>query len=294
MCTACRPGKPAEVAQNVANRAGRAGYAARGVVYLIVGGFALLAALGSGDRAKDSKGALQALLAAPLGSVLLALVALGLLGFAAWRLLQAFFDADGLGRSRKALTRRVVYGFSALVYAGLAFIAARLVLGSGRSRGDGDQSAQDWTATLLSEPFGRWLVAAVGLGFAVGGIAIGVRGWGGDVDRGLARVPDWVVAMGRFGFIARGVVFVLVGGFLLMAALHADASEARGLGGALQALQATRYGWVLLAVTALGLFAFGAFEVVSAVYRRIEGPSVDEAAREVKRTAQSAGRAVGE
>jgi hypothetical protein len=282
------------VAQNLTNRLGQAGYAARGVVYLIIGGFALLAALGSGERAKDSKGALQAVLSAPLGSVLLALVAIGLLCFAVWRVFQSFFDADGLGRSREGLGRRIAYGFASLVYAGLAVAAGRLVGGSGGSRGDGDRSAQDWTATLLSEPFGRWLVAAVGLGFAVGGIAVGVRGWRGDVDRGLAGAPGWVVPMGRFGFIARGVVFLLVGGFLLMAAWHADAREARGLGGALQALQGTPHGWVLLAATALGLFAFGAFEVVSALYRRIEGPSVDEAAREVKRTAQSAGRAVEE
>jgi hypothetical protein len=284
------------VAANLTNRIGQAGYAARGVVYLIIGGFALLAALGSGGRAKDSEGALQALLAAPLGSVLLALVALGLLCFAVWRVLQSVFDADGLGRSRKAVARRVGYGFSSLAFVGLALIAGKLVLGSGGGgRGDGDRSAQDWTATLLAEPFGQWLVAAVGLGFAIGGVAVGLRGWRGDVDRGLEVRPQtrgWLVPMGRFGFIARGVVFLLVGAFLALAALHADPREARGLGGALQALQQASYGWVPLAVTAVGLFAFGAFELVSAFYRRIEGPSMDEAAREVGRTARSAERAV--
>ena len=212
----------------------RLGYAARGAVYLIIGGLALLAAVGSGGRATDSKGALQALLEAPFGGVLVAVVAIGFLCFAAWRLAQAFFDADRLGCQRKALIRRTAYGGSAAVYFGLAFTAASTLLGHHRE--GGDQSARDWTAALLSEPFGRSLVAAVGVAFAIGGLAIARRGWTDRFDRlalsprrptlGSAYPPCWV--------LSRALVCLIVAGFLMLAALHANSSDARGLAGALK------------------------------------------------------------
>ena len=166
---------------NAAEKFARLGYAARGAGYLIIGGLALLAAVGGGGRATDSKGALQALLEAPLGGVLLAVVATGFLCFAAWRLAQAFLDADRLGWQRKDLMRRGACGGSAAVYIGLAFTAASTLLGHHRE--GGDQSARDWTAALLSEPFGRSLVAAVGVAFAIGGLAIARRGWTDRFDR---------------------------------------------------------------------------------------------------------------
>ena len=88
---------------------------------------------------------------------------------------------------------------------------------------------------------------------------------------------DWIVTIGRMGFAARGIVFVLIGGFLVLAALHASSTEAQGLGGALQSLQQQPYGWVLLALTALGLFAFGLFGLVQARYRHIDAPDIDRA-----------------
>jgi H+/Cl- antiporter ClcA len=93
----------------------------------------------------------------------------------------------------------------------------------------------------------------------------------------------WIVSLGRMGFAARGVVFLLIGGFLGLAALHASSSEVHGLGGALQALQRQPYGWVLLALTALGLFAFGLFGLVQARYRHIDAPDLDDAKAAVAR-----------
>ena len=207
---------------NVAEKLARLGYAARGAVYLIIGGLALLAAAGSGGRTTDSKGAFQALLEAPFGGVLLAVIVIGFLCFAAWRLAQAFFDADRLGRQRKALMRRAAYGASAAVYVGLAFMAGSILLGHHHE--GGDQSARDWTAALLSVPLGRWLVAAVGIAFAIGGIAFAGRGWIERFDRlALPReARRWAVPMGRIGFFARALVCLIVAGFLVLAALHAD------------------------------------------------------------------------
>ena len=255
----------------------RLGYAAHGVVNLLVGLLASLAALGRGGGVEGSKGALQTLLSQPLGHVLLGVVALGLVGFALWRLFQAVLDADGRGKSAKALLARTGQFVSACAYIGLAIFAVELLAGW-RSAGNEEQSARDWTAWLLGQPFGRWLVAAVGLvviGAALGQIA---KAWTASFRQHLtcdARTAAWVVPLGRIGHAARGIVFLTIGAFLVVAAWQSDPSEARGLGGALLALQDQPYGRALFGLVALGLVAYGAFQFAVARHRRIDAP--DEA-----------------
>ncbi|WP_245422400.1 DUF1206 domain-containing protein [Alsobacter soli] len=267
----------------------RAGYVARGVVFILVGGLATLAGLGNGSRAPDSHGALQTLLAQPFGAVLLAALALGMLAFAAWRVAQAILDADHLGSSGKALARRLGYGVGAVVNGGVAASAASLIFTySARS---GEQSAHDWTGYVLSLPFGRALVGLIGAGVVVAGIGAGWKAWTAKFTEHLSldqKARTWVLPLGRIGYAARAVVFVLIGGFLVAAAVHANAREARGLAGALAELQAQTYGSALLLLTALGLFAFGVFQLAAARFRRIDAPKLGEAGDRLKQQARQA------
>lgn len=256
----------------------RLGYGSRGLVYLIVGGFAVLAALGQGGGTTGSRGALVSILSAPFGWVLLALVALGLFSYSAWRFLQAGADADHRGSEPKALVARAAIGLSGLINIGLAMFAISLLIGFAASSGGEDRSAPDWTAWLLAQPFGRWLVAVVGAGVIGAGFAMFAKAWTAKFKKWLAcggDVARWVVPLGRAGYVARGLVFFLIGAFLLFAAWSADASEVRGLAGAMRFIQGQPYGWLLFGVTALGLAAFGAFGFVQALYRRIDVPDVD-------------------
>jgi hypothetical protein len=257
----------------------RSGYAARGIVYCLVGGLALLAAIGPGGQTGGSRSALATLLQQPLGRLWLGLIAAGLFGFAVWRIVEAASDADRLGSSYKALAKRAGHVVSGIVYGGLALSAARLALGHGGG-GGGDRSAQDWTAWALRKPLGQWAIGLVGLVVIGVGLAYLVKAWKGDVLRRLAPPPQlrhWVSHMGRFGFAARGIVFTLVGAFLILAAIDSSSKEAKGLGGALHALEQQPYGWAILAVTALGLAAFGLFGLVQARYRAIDPPNAGEA-----------------
>jgi hypothetical protein len=255
-------------------RMARVGYAARGLVFAIVGIFAGLAAIGARSRAGDSKDALHTILSEPFGQVLLALVAVGLACFAAWRLTQAVLDADHLGTDFKALLRRTIYVGAALFYLGFAWLAATMVFGSDRS-GNSDQAAREWTAWLLVKPFGQWVIAAAGIAFFATAIGVAITGFRADFKHRLEMKKDdrkIVTALGSFGFFARAFVFAMIGVFLLFAAIHARSSEAKGVAGALRVIQQQPYGSALLGITAAGLLAFGLYGIAEAVFRRITSP----------------------
>jgi hypothetical protein len=267
------------ISNNPLEMLARFGYGARGVVYCLVGGLALLAAIGSGGATGGSRTALQTLLGQPFGRFWLFLIALGLFGFCAWRVTEALTDADQRGSDLKGWGIRGAHLISGAIYAGLAISALNLSLGQGSGGGE-DQAAQDWTGWLMSQPFGLWLVGLVGLAVAATGIGFAWKAWRGNVTDRLslpADKHDWIVSIGRMGFAARGIVFLMIGGFLILAALNSSSAEVHGLGGALKALQQQPYGWVLLALTAVGLFAFGLFGLVQARYRHIDAPGLDDA-----------------
>ena len=252
----------------------RLGYAAKGVVYVIVGGLAAAAAFGRGGQTTGSRGALQTLLEQPFGRVLLGVVASGLACYAAWQFIRAVADPEDEGCSGKAVAKRVACFVSGAVHVGLVVAAVRMVLGGGGGSGDG--GAQDKTAQLMSYPLGQWLVAIVGLVIAGYGAQQIVRAYKADLDSQLvlsgmdASMRQWVRRVCRFGMAARGVVFGIIGLFLLLAAWQNDPGEARGLGGALHSLQEQGYGPWLLGLVALGLVAYGGYQFVLARYRRID------------------------
>ena len=230
-------------------RFARLGYAAKGVVYLIVGGLAAAAAVGSGGATTGSQGAFRTLLRQPFGRVLLGLVALGLACYAAWRFVQAVRDPEMLGDDAKGWAKRAFIFGSGCVHVALVVAAVRLMLGNGGGgTGAGGAAARTGTAKLMSAPFGRWLVALVGLGIVAIGVAQLVRAWRESYARRLhlgelpIAVRRWVGRSARFGLTARGVVFGMIGGFLVAAAVQANPSEAKGLGDALRSLEARRSG----------------------------------------------------
>jgi len=249
------------------------GYAARGLVFLIVGAFVGVAAIESYGRPPDSKDALRTFLFEPFGSVLLLALAAGLLCFAVWRTTQALTDVDSRSYSAKGSARRFVHGVAGLFYLCFASVIASMVFGMDRS-GSGDQVIRDWTGWLLQKPLGPWIVGVSGLVIIGTGLGIGIAGlraeFGSRID--LRRQPRLlVIALGVTGYLTRAIVFVLIGSFLLFAAVNLNARQARGMAGALAAIQAQPYGSALLGATALGFMAFGVFGFAEAMFRRLPG-----------------------
>lgn len=250
---------------------GRLGYAAKGVVYAVVGVLAAQAALGAGGTTTDTRGALGRIVQAPFGQVLLGIVAVGLAGFALWSFVQFALDTENKGRDAKGWARRSVYALIGIVYVGLALSAVRILRGVGA---DGNMQ-QSWTARLMTVPFGRVLVGLIGVGVIVAGLFQLYRAFSAKFRDELklhqmsATEQQWAIRSGRFGFAARGVVFALIGSFLIGAARRANAGEARGLGGALQTLAEQPYGPWLLGAVAFGLIAYALYCLIEARYRRM-------------------------
>ena len=72
------------------------------------------------------------------------------------------------------------------------------------------------------------------------------------------------------GVASRGLIFLLIGAFMVVAAYHADPHQAKGVGRALRFIQSQWEGRYLLAAVSLGLIAYGAFQCVLARYRRVD------------------------
>lgn len=253
-------------------RLARMGYAAKGVVYVIIGVIAAQAAFSRGERVEGSEGAMAAILDKPFGKTLLGIVAVGLAGYVLWRVVQALMDPEHKGGDAKGIFARIGYGISAALYAGLTLEAVRMLRGSGGGGGDG---AQHWTAIVMDKPFGRIAVGLAGAGIVAFGLYEIYRAFKSDLAKRLnlegseVATRRRVVGFGRAGMAARGVIFIIIGWLVITAALRYDSSRAQGLQGALDTIRDAAYGPYLLAVVALGLIAYGIFQLVNARYRVI-------------------------
>ena len=254
-------------------RFGRFGFVAKGIVYTLIGVLAVRAALGAGGEVTGKRGALEEISRAPFGRYLLLAIGVGIVGYALWRCMQALVDTENKGRSPKGAAVRAGYFGIGLLYAGLSASAFRLASGDGG--GDRGDAMQGWTARLMSHDFGEWIVAGAGIAVIAYGARQAYRGCTLKFREKLktsemsAAERKWATRLGAIGYLSRAVVFAIVGVFLIVAVMHSDPHEARGLDGALATLARQPWGPALLGIVAAGLTAYGIYMFVEARYRRM-------------------------
>jgi hypothetical protein len=256
----------------------RLGYGARGLIYCTMGVLALQMAAGSGGSPADQQGAIAAIGRQPAGRILLMVVLAGLVCYSFWGVFRAVFDRHHQGHGWKGVLERLGYLFSAAAYASLVLPTYGLITGGAQPAQGGVQStqAQHSVASVMSLPLGKWLVGA--LGFVV--IAVGVyqvyQGIRVTFDRLIQssaltpRQLKWIKGMGRFGTVARGIVFALTGILIVLSAYHSDPRHAEGIDSALIALLRQPFGPWLLGLVAIGLLSFGLYSMMSALWFRFK------------------------
>jgi Domain of Unknown Function (DUF1206) len=254
-------------------RLARWGLVSKGALYGLVGAIAIDVAIGGGGRIQNRSGALAAAADHWLGKLLVAAIAVGLAGYAVWRFGEALLGRTLEATEQAGWPRRIGFVAAGLWYLGLCGVAVAVLVGSNQAAGS--RQEDQVTARALELPLGRWLVAAVGLGI-IGAGAFNVfngltRRFRKDLK--LRRMSDAeehaFTAVGVVGHVARGVVFGLIGFFLVRAAYQYDPKEAVGLDGALGRLLRHDYGPALLGLVAAGLLAYGCYCFVEARYREV-------------------------
>jgi uncharacterized protein DUF1206 len=226
------------------------GLIAYGVVHLLIAWISLQLAWGKSSGEADQQGALQELASKPFGSVLLWVVAVGMLALVIWKVLELVYGHLDTEKKVSSIGR-------AIVYLALSISAAKVAMGSGKS---GTSQSSGMTAKLMQNGFGRVVVVIAGLVV----IGVGVRQIYKAVTKKFTEdlaggVSESTILLGRLGYAAKGIVFVIVGVLFAWASISYDPKKAGGLDTALRTLKDQPFGSVLLTVIALGIACFGVY-----------------------------------
>jgi hypothetical protein len=263
--------QPAQEARPAVKWLARLGMACAGLLWIIVGALAVQVAVGTGGETTDREGALHEIAQQSWGKALLVVIAIGFAGYALWR-----FVAGALGQKLESnddmnWLKRLWYFVRGVFYAFLCYTTVSILVGSGSSSGGEKQQAE----AVFDLPAGRWIVGAIGLGLAGWGLGSAYRALSRNfkddlhTERMSATGRRWATRAGFVGYLARAVVFLIAGWFIVKAAVEYDADEAVGLDGALQRLVHEPYGPIIMGIVAAGLVAYGLFYFVRAAYREV-------------------------
>ncbi len=247
----------------------RLGYLARAIVYFLMGCFTILLIIGSPlGAATDSKGALRQLMEQPLGHVLLFILACGLFSYSLWRFAQSFMDVSHVGSDRKAIIKRFGYAIGGFTHALLGIYAIKLIFSLSANSAGSERSLAQW---LLSQPFGQLITGAFALIIIGFGITQFIIGWKSKYMEQLNlpnELRSWLSPICKFGFIARGFVFLLIGSFFFQAAFHFNSQKAGGISMAWKVLRQQPFGQFLIALVAIGFIAFSIYGFAESKYQK--------------------------
>lgn len=247
----------------------RLGYAARGLVYVLLGYLALSTA---GQAGEGQAAVFDLIQDVPLGKPLLYLVAIGLLAYALFKLMDAATDLEHHGSDAAGKAKRVGSAASSLAHMVLAYTAYQFATGA-QNRPTSDGGGQERASTLLTWEMGWVLLGLIGLGFLVAAVFQGKSAYDAHfMQRISGRAPHAVRIIGRIGHAARAVVFLIIGWSLVKGGWLEQSSEVKGLGEAIVALSDNG---AIYSLVAAGLILFGIFSIIAARHRVI--PNLDGA-----------------
>jgi hypothetical protein len=252
----------------------RLGYAVKGFLYVAIGFISIAGALGRSSTPADQLGAIVEFSKLPFAELLLWVILFGMVSYALWGVIRAVLDPFHKGNDLMGLLTRGGYLISAATYA--SFVVPTYYLIVGARNGSGPNGTVQLVSKVMSMPMGRWIVGAIGIAAIAAGLYQVYMGFKMDFDQHFkpyalqADQLRFAKQLGRYGTMARGIVFALAGYFVTLAAWQANAGQAKGVDGALDYLAKQPYGIWLLAIIALGLIAFGLYSFMSAAWLRLK------------------------
>jgi high-affinity Fe2+/Pb2+ permease len=243
-------------------------------VYALVGVMAILSFMGLPEDAADEERIINILMDFPFGEVVVILIIAGLAGYVLWRFYEAFTDHYNYGSGFSALARRTGIASSALGYVIIAWAALQVLI-NGQSNGEEDQ--QQLIARVFEFPAGQWLVGLAGtvLGFAgliqIKYVASGEYKQRIDLDSMSHRLQTITKILAWTGYLARTVILLVLGYFLLSAAIHLNPEEAGDTDTAFDFLGSFgTVGHIMFNVVAVGTISYGIFMVLHGYYYSFE------------------------
>jgi len=252
----------------------RIGDGARGYLFFVLGLLALQMALGKISQTADYQGAIAATAANPLGKFLLIVILIGLVIYVLWALCAAIFDLLHVGHDLKGLFKRVILFINAVIYGLLIPMLIVYISGGSDTTGSQNFGIGKLASTIFLLPFGKWLVAAIGIALFIGGMVTLFSGFRSNFDKEASSYSlspgqvTWIKRVGRFGTVAYGAIIAVIGGLFFTAFTQADPFKATGIDGALLSLINLPYGRWLLGLIALGLISYGIYLGMKAVWFR--------------------------
>jgi hypothetical protein len=257
----------------------RFGLVARGVVYLLVGYLSLRLALdahGRSDEPASATGAVQEVAQHSWGAAPLVLLAAGFAGYALTQLVEAIFRPRYAGSAINRWRQRAVSSVGFLLYTAFCVSTISLLVTIHRPDGTAQsERRQDTalTADALRTVPGRVVLGVVGLLVVLAGVELGRRSmrltfqerFVAQLDRRFLGIA--VRSLGALGCVARAAVFVLVGVFVLKAAISGNPWESKGLDATFRGVAHSTYGPITLAALAVGLACYGLYCLIEARYR---------------------------
>ncbi len=248
----------------------RIGLVSKGIVYCLLGLLAFMAAFNiNGQSAEDTNrtAVFDFVGKQTGGQIMLAALGIGLICYSLWRFFQASLKNND-DKKAKAIAKRIRYVFSGIVYGLAAFTIIKKLLADESAS---DNGSQNMVRELLSQPFGQILVGVVALILLIVGIYQIYYGFSEKYKEHVDKVisgnnRDALLNSGKIGYIARGIVWLLIAFMFFKAALRSKASEAGDTSKAFDFLQDSAYGSYLLGAVALGLICYGTFNFVRARY----------------------------
>lgn len=246
----------------------KTGLFSKGVVYVLIGLLTVLSALEIGGKVSGKNGVFSFFEKQTFGKFLLIAISIGLLFYAIWRIYSAFYDSKDKGDDKKGKAKRLGYFVNGLIYGALSIsIFIKNIFGS--SSKSGSNTKKGLASNLMDTTYGFVLLYIIAVILFIIGIMQFFKGYDKKFLKNInvnGKKEDLIGKIGQFGFIARGISFLIFGYFVTFATYKKNPNAIKGVKQMFIFLEDFSWGSILMGIMALGFLAYGLYQFCLAIF----------------------------